>query len=258
MIPDFLKDREEELKAYVKPSIHVFISELTQPALEDPLGILQSKYLGLPFIPLEMDYPKDSKGRPMILGVQINFEDLPQLDPLPKDGVFQIFLSQNFTYPGDEYKTFYHPADTLTHENMSDFSILDASVYDGFPIKKIHELSFQLTTDYGGAKDSDFNMLFDDMTADEFLSELLDTDNEKYDELADYLACDGNKIGGYAEFIQSDVRKRDAKGNLEFQLLQMDGEYIKFDDWTYVHLFIPFLDLKDKNFENTYIYWDCD
>jgi len=119
-------------------------------------------------------------------------------------------------------------------------------------------LVFGLDTENGGAKDDDFDVLFNGERADEYLLELMDENESDYDDLTEYLDCSGNKIGGYAEFIQSDHRSRDENGDLEFQLLQIEDEYIEFEDYTYVHLFIPYKDLCNQNFDSTYIHWDSD
>ena len=96
-----------------------------------------------------------------------------------------------------------------------------------------------LDTENGGAKYDDFDVLFNGERADDYLLELMDENESDYDDLAEYLACSGNKIGGYAEFIQSDHRSRDENGHLEFQLLQMDDEYVEFEDYPmYIFLFL--------------------
>lgn len=53
----------------------------------------ESKFLGDPYLPLGMAYPRDRDGQPMQLLAQINFAEMPPLPDYPAEGIVQFFLS---------------------------------------------------------------------------------------------------------------------------------------------------------------------
>ena len=42
-----------------------------------------------------MEYPRNSAGEPMHLLAQINFIDMPYLEPFPRDGILQIYINND-------------------------------------------------------------------------------------------------------------------------------------------------------------------
>lgn len=254
MTPEFLKSFSSDLLKYQKDFIKITAKPKDYSPLRDQLGKKKSKFLGIPFFPLNKKYPKDDNGTPMIMAAQINFEEIPFLEFFPDSGILQLFLSQNDWYEGD-VEIVYHSKKELQNESISDFSFLKTEDFDEMPIFKVHELLFEKSIDYGGSEDCQFDFSFNNLDYWSF-SETLDDEEQK--ELNSYFNASGHKIGGYAEFTQSDPRDYDDNSHEDIQVLQIDiDEHIMFGDTGLAHVFISQESLKNKDFSKAYFYWDC-
>ncbi len=58
-------------------------------------SVIDSKLGGTPYWDASKPYPTDSKGKPMAMVFQVNFEQCPPLEPLPKTGMLQFFISSD-------------------------------------------------------------------------------------------------------------------------------------------------------------------
>ena len=59
-IPDFLKEYETALQKYRQRSVEILATALNDGETTD---IKSSKFLGTPYLPVGMDYPKDKDGK---------------------------------------------------------------------------------------------------------------------------------------------------------------------------------------------------
>ncbi|MBR1735653.1 MAG: DUF1963 domain-containing protein, partial [Firmicutes bacterium] len=66
-----------------------------------PTSLTQSKFGGMPYWDKKMEYPKGSDGNKLYLLAQINFEEVPENDILPKKGILQFFLGDDDLYGCD-------------------------------------------------------------------------------------------------------------------------------------------------------------
>lgn len=254
MIPDFLKRFETDLKKYERECVRIQARPKNEKLLHDKLNLKDSKFLGKPFFPKDKLYPKDEKSQPMVMAAQLNFEDIPPLEGFPTDGILQLFLSATNWYE-DDSAIIYHAKEELSLEPMADFSFLSEEDYDEMPIFKIHKLSFEKGIDRGGSEDSQFDFDFD---GDDYWSftERLNEEQEKL--FGEYFNAMGHKIGGYAEFTQSDPRSYNDNQREDIQVLQIDmDKHIMFGDGGLAHIFISKENLVAKDFSKAYFYWDC-
>lgn len=255
MIPEFLKKFESDLKKYEREFIKINAKPRKEKLLEDNLNLKDSKFLGNPFFPIDKEYPKDKNGKPMILIAQLNFEQIPALEQFPTDGILQLFLASSDWYMDEDATIIYHPAKELTKEPMTDFSFISEKDHDEMPVYKLHKLSFEKAIDRGGSEDSQFDYLFDDQDYWDFTETLTDEQEELFSK---YFDATGHKIGGYAEFTQSDPRDYDVTSMDDIQLLQIDvDDHIMFGDSGLGHIFINKESLLKKDFSKAYFYWDC-
>jgi len=253
-IPEFLLPFENQLERYKREYIKIKAIPLDDCGLEDPLGLQTSKFLGTPFWPIDKAYPKDSQGRNMILIAQINFSDLPGLQYFPENGILQLYFSPTNWY-SDEYKIFYFKDEELKGNSMTDFSFLNDKDYEESPIYRIHKLEFSKDIDFGGSEDSQFDFSFGRLDFWDFEETLNEKEKEEF---TNYFDCSGHKIGGYADFTQSDPRDYDETRKNDIQLLQIDiDDYIMFGDSGIGHIFISKDNLIKLNFNEAYFYWDC-
>jgi uncharacterized protein YwqG len=254
MIPEFLKKFELDLKKYEREFVRIKAKPLKEKLLVDNLNLKESKFLGKPFFPLDKEYPKDENGKPMIMVAQLNFEQIPELDSFPKNGILQLFLSVTDWYQED-FAIIYHTVEELSKEPINDFSFITEKDYEEMPVFKLHQLSFEKGIDRGGSEDSQFDYLFNGNDYWDFTEKLTEQQEELFGK---YFDAVGHKIGGYAEFTQSDPRDYKADQRDDIQVLQIDVDnQIMFGDSGLGHIFISKENLIKKDFTKAYFYWDC-
>jgi hypothetical protein len=56
----------------------------------------QSKLRGVPYYPKDMAWPLDIEGKPLVMLVQINFEEMPTLPNYPEKGILQLYVSADY------------------------------------------------------------------------------------------------------------------------------------------------------------------
>ncbi|WP_299157075.1 DUF1963 domain-containing protein [uncultured Tenacibaculum sp.] len=254
MIPNFLKKFETDLKEYEREFIKILAKPRKEKLLEDNLDLKDSKFLGIPFFPKERDYPKDKNGKPMVLVAQLNFAQIPPLAFFPTEGILQLFLSATDWYEEDSVIV-YHSKEELEKEPLNDFTFLTVKDYEEMPVFKLHQLSFEKGVDKGGSEDSQFDYLFNNANYWDFTESLTGEQEEAF---GAYFDATGHKIGGYAEFTQSDPRDCGADQHDDIQILQIDvDKHIMFGDSGVGHIFINKQALIAKDFSKAYFYWDC-
>jgi uncharacterized protein YwqG len=250
MIPVFLKQFEAEIEKYKLDTIKIVATPIEENEI---LSIKESKFLGKPFLPKDMEYPKGLDGTPMILLAQINFIETPKLDNYPTQGVLQLFVSPTDWYDMEDYRILFH--EDTNQEFQTDFSFLSDDIYEEIPIYCEHKLAFTKEIEYGGSQDSRFKVTFDGKDYYDFQETLI---KEQQDELEIFFDSAGHKIGGYAFFTQSDPRHYDDHKKKDILLLQIDtDEQIMFGDSGVANVFINPDELKKKNFDKAYFNWDC-
>lgn len=254
-VPNVLKAFEAELVEAQREYVSIEAEPLDCKRTDDPLKLTQSKFLGLPFFPSDLDYPMDEYGKPMVLLVQINFSETPKLQGFPSGGVLQLFFSADGWWDMGSEKVIYHSEEDLKKTPIFDFSFIDAGLYDELPVSSIHKLSFKKAIDTGCSEDSQFSIMFGTKDYWDFEDDLNEEEQKEFDE---YFSSTGHKIGGYGDFTQSDPRDYRPNQKNDIQLLQIDvDDYIMFGDSGVGHLFIRPGDLEARKFENAWFYWDC-
>ncbi len=187
-------------------------------------SLFESKFGGLPYWDLRMDYPSAQTGTPMLLRAKINIADFAAKDPLPETGLLQFFIARDsvcgmdFDAP-DQQSTFrvvYHETldPTVTEEQVSPlFHLPDPEDEDEWdsPIFGEYALTFQEKDVCLTTEDDRFQEAFAQAVAvvcgpevnatDRYRSGLSKPDREF---LWDQLCQGGHWILGYPYFTQSD------------------------------------------------------
>jgi len=250
MLPEFLGEFRAPLERYKLDYVKILATPM--PAGKS-LPLLQSKFLGQPYLPVGTPYPRDEKGQPMLLLAQLNFAEIPALAGFPTAGILQFFISPTEWYDAEDYRVLYHAATDAPPQ--TDFSFLTSDLYEESPILAEHRLAFSLATEYGGAGDCRFDMHFGDKDYYEYENTLPKAQQE---ELDTYCNNSGHRLGGYAYFTQGDPRENGLELQDDVQLLQIDmDDKIMFGDSGLGHLFINPAALAEKQFDQAYFYWDC-
>lgn len=249
-LPTFLEPFRAELGPFQLEAVRMKATPLTAA---DSLHLTQSKFLGLPYLPIGFEYPKSRSGSPMILMAQLNFSEIPHLQGYPKSGILQLFLPGNDWYDMEEFRVLYHPDANLAFQTNFDF--LKPELYDESPIDCEHRLEFTKVIEPGGAQDFRFGMTFGDLSYYEFHEKL---SSEEQAEMDAYFESTGHKVGGYGYFTQADPRDYDPALDDDVQLFQIDSEgRIMWGDVGVAHVFLNANDLKALDFGKAYFYYDC-
>jgi len=239
------------------------------PHLNDKEILLwQSKFGGMPFLPLNVDYPKDDEGKYMYLLVQINFEELPKVketDIFPKKGLLQIYLTDDDMYglnldnPTEQtsFRILYFPE--FDRENFQrDLPTLPNPESNPLfkPLQAV-KISFEIASEIVGIADFNFRKIFGN-TADTIIE--LYYDNEEVSNfLSQYALNGGHKMGGYATFVQDDPRSYNEElTEYDTLLLQIDTDkFVQWGDMGVANFFINHEKLKKADFSEVMYNWDC-
>ena len=266
-----------------KPMIKISLSD-------DKPNLFQSKFGGVPYLPKDMEVPKNKENKQLTLLAQINIEELPKNNIYPmEEGMLQFWILNDDvlgldydTHLGDGFKVVYYKEidKSVTEEEVLEKynPYKDEDSY--FPIEGEFSLSFKLTDGYCTASDDRFSKLF--------IKEIEKFEKEKGEEykeifekykknnigynicydfyeifeedknLNDKLFGAGHKIGGYPDYTQNDIRDEE----YEILLLQIDSEEtekneIIWGDCGIANFFIREKDLKELNFDKVIYNWDC-
>jgi uncharacterized protein YwqG len=265
-----------------KPMIEISLSD------EKP-NLFQSKFGGVPYLPKNVEVPKNKENQQLTLLAQINIEELPKNNIYPmKEGILQFWILNDDvlgldydTHLGDGFKIIYYKDidKSVTEEEVLEKykPYKDEDSY--FPIEEEFSLSFKLTDGYFSDSNDDFREIVDremkkfhDENKDKYsdILKIYDKENQlNYWEIWDILEEDkeigerlfgaGHKIGGFPNFTQSDIRE---VGDYEILLLQIDSEgteknEIMWGDCGIANFFIREKDLKKLNFDRAIYNWDC-
>ncbi len=268
-LPEFLGPFRKELETFKRDYIHI------EPTEVDPdhdcddyhvdravLAVDVSKFLGKPYWPKSMDYPRrTSDDRPMILVAQINFSEVPSLKDFPRSGLLQLFVcAGSDDYAGweqsDNHRIVFH--EKIDEDCLSDFPFLTPDLFRSSPVFIEAALAFSKRVEYGGFSDVNFNFSgshdpdtgeHDPCLEQEFLEQF---SREQQSVITfESLGGRGEKLGGYACFTQCDPREKQG----DVLLLQVDGFSDAFHSGT-GHIFIAPQALRDLDFSKAYLHHD--
>ena len=265
-----------------KPMIKISLSD-------DKPNLFQSKFGGVPYLPKDMEVPKNKENEQFTLLAQINIEELPKNNIYPmEEGMLQFWIL-NDDVLGLDYDTHLGNGFKVVYYKEIDKSVTEEEVLEKykpykdedsyFPIEGEFSLSFKLTDGYFSDSNDDFREIANremkkfHIENKEKYNEILKAYDDKeylsYWDIWDILEEDkeigrklfeaGHKIGGFPNFTQSDVREI---GDYEILLLQIDSEgteknEIIWGDCGIANFFIREKDLKELNFEKVIYNWDC-
>lgn len=273
-----------------------------QPALKltvskEATGLFDSKLGGVPYFPKDMAYPtgkaNDFNGKPLVLLVQLNFEQLPPVPDFPHKGILQIFIAPDDLYGmspdygdgmtrQDNFRVVYH--ETILTDESQLLSAADLPDYtqdedDYLPFtgtyKLIHQQPEKLYADWYDHRFNDafvtaYNQLHDDTIEDMWdVSELFEETDDDDEEVTASLLGQRNGdlkafIGGYPVFTQDDPRCDDSIADCDTVLFELDSVYdrdsgidIMWGDMGTGSFLIPRDRLKALDFSRVLYNYDC-
>lgn len=225
-------------------------------------NIMDNKIGGNPYLPVNEEYPLDKNGNPMLLLLQINLKDI-ELDGYPKDGILEIFIDQECSWPCD-YKVKYF-IDNQEYKN--DFPELKS---ENKFLKGSYKIKLSKIVDYMNISDFRYYDVYKEIisivygvNADEYdvgFDEYKHNYSKKFDTKH---SSSGSSIciGGYAAFNQEDPRSYNDMTDKTECILKFDSLYdpkkIYMGDGGILFALISKEEIKNKKFEETFVDWDC-
>ena len=252
---DKFKKAIELFKQQTKKDCFEIKSEEGEPS------ILDDKIGGMPYLPVGEEYPLDKNGKPLGLLLQLNLNKI-DLIGFPKKGILEIFTDiflDNFTGIETEYSVKYFKEGL---EYQKDLPTIDLSSYI---IPASYKISVEKSIDYMPI----YDYRFDD-TITKIINEVYEKEYTRFAEFSDFSDLETQifesldhpsvSIGGYADFTQADPRMY---GNINKDecLFKLDPcedfDEIIIGDAGILFALISKEDIKNCNFENALVDWDC-
>jgi len=240
----------------------------------------QSKFLGIPYLLKDDQYPVGIDDRPLQLLAQINFEEIPRLDGYPQTGILQFFISPYISndhawglyFPPEEewnsetyfkslveqkyFRVRYH--ETIIKDSDKLVTRMPSFSDGHLPIDQEAELTFELNRGYVTNDDYRFKKYFGS-DAYAFFDQFLEVSYEVGNQYFKFTYPEGQAwIGGYGIFTQVDPREGDEDWLilLEIDSTTENGLGILWGDVGIGVFFIRKNDLENRDFSNVMYYWD--
>lgn len=247
-------------------------------------GIFDTKFGGVPYWDMKLDYPTSSNDEKLILLAQINLSDVKDCELLPSTGMLQFFIAAGDLYgmdfknyiSNDTFRVVYHEKidESVTAQDVLSLgistSVNPSDDYDEFLFPLNCEIAVDVEKTEVTVGNADFMYEKILYKAAESLGIELTEDASAYDLLPEdaFDASSDNNVGnwlfGYAFFTQSDPREYISGLEDYILLFQMDSncagekEYeILWGDCGVGNFFIKPDDLKNLDFSKVMYTWDC-
>ncbi|MGE8646053.1 YwqG family protein [Acinetobacter vivianii] len=266
-LPNTLHPYLEKISATILPTVSM------QLTASDDLALWQSKIGGQPYLPLEVAYPVDSDGNPLVLLAQFNFAEIPDLPHFPDTGILQFYIAADDLYgmnfddqqlqSGFKVLYFDQVIEDLT-QLKQDFSELEFDEEAYLPFSGQYSIEFQRAEQAISLEDFAFGkkiLNVDELYDFEDQFEGGDFENDFIEPYHELLSASGHRLGGYPFFTQTDPRQYNEKIQDYILLFQLDTDDAENDimwgDSGVGNFFIHPEDLKKRDFSKVVYNWDC-
>src|SRR4026208_1124340 len=91
-LPPELEEHRSQIESTIKPYIKI----VEKP--ENNMTPWQSKFGGTPYLPKTAEHPRGSNNQLLFLLAQINFAEVPRLEPFPQHGILQFYIADDDLY----------------------------------------------------------------------------------------------------------------------------------------------------------------
>lgn len=285
-----------------KKTVNILLQELQKRTRQDSIKIqieenrkptlFESKIGGIPYWDKEREYPKASDGSKLMLLAQMNLNELPENQMLPRTGILQFFILcdrnygmsiQESGYPNNTYQVVYHEKidESITEEDVLSIGIkttrdlekenksVNQQDSNCFPVWGEYAVSFKMEKAYMNDCDVRCDELLHKI-AEEFGIELdsrlefyqmFDEYDKKYADIHE--STYGHRMFGYPHFRQWDPRGVEAADYYDTLLFQLDSDYWK-NQWRILWgdagvgaFFINSKKFEALDFGDVLYSWDC-
>ncbi|TNE62117.1 MAG: DUF1963 domain-containing protein [Bacteroidetes bacterium] len=222
----------------------------------------ESKVGGLPYLPKDVPYPQAPDGRNLFFLAQLNFADMPALDPFPDTGILQFYIYDDDLYGmdfddgenPDTFRVLYFP-EPIADPGQLQTELSPGTGHDLLPHHP--DASFPLTFALQEEIAPDTDYRFWQQFGAGFFRQFGEQEWEMQDAYGKAVRSDGHKLGGYAYFTQDDPRRPEDPMLLLFQLDSDEGMDLMWGDMGIAHFFIREDDLRARDFSRVLYDWDC-
>lgn len=237
---------------------------------EEP-SILDDKLGGKPYLPVGEKYPTDDKGNPLPLMLQINLKNI-DLPNFPKEGILEVFTDTNWPL---NYKVKYFK-EGLEYQTEFPEAKCYYTDYEGkeheteFFVEKPQKIVLEKTVCYLPMSNYEFDDVISEVIAEALDLDLDEVDLEEYfggwDVLHEFeydvlnsLKFNPCTLGGYPDYTQDDIREDfdPPKDVCLFKLDSVGTKYLEIGDSGIMCGYISTEDLKNCNFDNMALDFDC-
>lgn len=226
--------------------------------LNEETTILDNKIGGMPYLPVGEEYPKDSDGNYLRLLLQINLKEV-KLTDFPSSGILEIFTSSINTEDIKYFVKCYKEGLKYQTE-LPDIDLND------FIVTRSYKIDVSKTTVYMPPSDFRFDDIIKKLVKDIYKVDI--ANYSEYNEVFNNVNwCDAFydfskpfiTIGGYGDFTQEDPRIFDNKDKTEclFKIDSFDNTVFYLGDGGIISFLITKEDLKNSNFNNILVHFDC-
>lgn len=287
-LPELERKTIEEIKRLsARQAVGITINPEKKP------GITDSKFGGIPYWDMRMDYPKAGDGSLLMLLAQINLDELNRegknLDgKLPKSGMLQFFIAVDDVYGVDfdnttdsegrlvqnGFRVVYHKTIdyAVSKEDIQALGMPDSSDkdLDESPVWGEYGLDLEIKETYIGVDNYQFEEYFHQAAKvsgweiDEQAGYYSNFSAQGRKVLFDELEPTGHWMLGWPYFTQYDPREQyDEEKRYTVQLFQMDSDYGEDDDYVMwgdagvANFFIGEEELANEDFRDILYSWDC-
>ncbi len=233
--------------------------------------VKDNKIGGVPYLPVGEEYPKDAKGNPLALLLQVNLKDV-SLENFPSEGILEIFVTPDVvgTYQSSDYtiKIF---KDDLEYQTEG-ISTIDLKTSE-FIVQKSYSINLKKTKCYMPYNDFRFEKTIKGIADDIVYHLLRISPNSQYDMDSTFgdiinLISDENGvyipkicIGGYADFTQSDPRENPDLLSKTECIFKLDSSYdtnkLFIGDTGILFALISKEELQQQEFNKALVDFDC-
>lgn len=256
---------EELVKEFIetnKKSCFVLdLQELKEESLD------QSKIGGLPYLESLEDIPMAKhNGEQMRLLAQINFQEIPDNEVYPKQGILQFWFAQGHDLYGmdsfdqnlqDDWKVIFYPQvnTSLKEDEIEEALNIEEEFFPIGQAYKINFISFEKPLyEYYQQLDDAIEEFIEKKNLEISPKEFLKLVNE---ETGSNIYSESS-MGGHPFFTQNDPREMDSYKDYTELLLQIDSEKdIMWGDSGIGNFFIKAEDLAQGKFDDILYNWDC-
>ena len=242
---------------------------------DDRVGLLDSKFGGMPYLPKSVEIPKGEEDANLYLLAQINLEQLPKGSFPLEEGILQFWIADDDAYGLDFDNPLSQKGSRVVYYSKLEPYLSERDIVEKYPsLLKQQEVSpingtFGLTftskreivTSGDDAFDERFTREWNNLFPDKIIENALDLPDDALEDEYNANSGYGHKLLGYPAFTQGDPRSQSSYKNYRL-LLQIDSigtktQEIMWGDTGIGNFFIRDEDLLNANFSKVMYNWDC-